>query len=155
LVVNGTLDLNGFSSEVGSLAGTGVLTNLATGAPAVLTAGANDADSFFSGLAEDGNSTLGLIKVENGTLTFTGTGILCAGVTSLFNTSSLGSTAVVTNAGGVLIFLVSSPDAAAARIAGAGHFDLGSKILTTGANGASTEVGRNDRGWGRNGWVAR
>jgi hypothetical protein len=47
LVVNGTLDLNGFSSEVGSLAGTGVLTNLATGAPAILTAGANDADSFL------------------------------------------------------------------------------------------------------------
>jgi len=73
-----TLDLNGFNNSVGSLSGSGLVTN--TGGPnllpTTLTAGGNNASTIFSGTLTDGvvkTSTLALTKVGTGTLTLTGT----------------------------------------------------------------------------------
>ena len=55
--VNSTLDLNGFSNSIGSLAGTGTVTN--NGAGATLTAGGDNASTTFSGVLQNGPGTLG------------------------------------------------------------------------------------------------
>jgi fibronectin-binding autotransporter adhesin len=69
--VNSVLDLNGFSNTVGSLAGSGTVTNNG-GTPATLTAGGDNTSTSFGGLLQDGNASLGLTKVGSGTLTLTG-----------------------------------------------------------------------------------
>jgi fibronectin-binding autotransporter adhesin len=88
-VVNGTLDLNGFSSEIGSLAGSGTVTNGDT-EPVVLTAGRNDTDTVFSGVLKDGTHSLQLIKTGMGTLTLTGTDIYTGGTTINGGTLEIG-----------------------------------------------------------------
>ena len=45
-IVNGTLDLNGFSNQIGSLAGSGTVTNTGS-AGTVLTAGGNNTSTIF------------------------------------------------------------------------------------------------------------
>ena len=57
--VNSGLDLNGNSNTVGSLAGSGTVTNNA-GIPAILTAGGNNSSTIFSGILRDGSSTPGI-----------------------------------------------------------------------------------------------
>ena len=69
-IVTGTLDLNGFSSQIGSLAGTGTVTNAGLDG-AVLTAGGSSSTTF-SGVLQDGTSSLGFTKIGTGTLTLTG-----------------------------------------------------------------------------------
>jgi fibronectin-binding autotransporter adhesin len=69
--VNSVLDLNGFSNNVGSLAGSGTVTNNG-GTSATLTAGGDNTTTIFGGLRQDGNASLGLTKVGTGTLTLTG-----------------------------------------------------------------------------------
>ncbi len=69
--VNAILDLNGFSSPIGSLAGAGTVTN--NGAAATLTAGASNASTTFSGVLHDGTGSLALTKTGTGTLILTGT----------------------------------------------------------------------------------
>ena len=56
--VTSTLDLNGFSNVVGSLAGTGIVTNSGA-ALATLTAGGDNASTTFSGALQNGIGTLG------------------------------------------------------------------------------------------------
>ena len=72
--VNAILDLNGFSSAIGSLAGTGTVTN--NGAAAVtLTAGGDNATTTFDGVLQDGTAaaaTLALNKTGTGDLILTG-----------------------------------------------------------------------------------
>ena len=75
--VAATLDLHGFSNTIGSLSGTGLVINSAT-APAILTAGKNDASTTFSGTIQDGNGVLGLTKIGTGTLTLTGATLIRA-----------------------------------------------------------------------------
>jgi autotransporter-associated beta strand protein len=70
-VVAATLDLNGFSNTIGSLAGNGIVTNMGA-TPATLTAGGNNASSTFSGTVDDGISTVQLTKTGTGTLTLSG-----------------------------------------------------------------------------------
>ena len=70
-LVNGTLDLNGFSNQVGSLAGSGTVTNTGL-AGTLLTAEGNNASTIFSGVSQDGTGTLDLVKIGTGTLTLTG-----------------------------------------------------------------------------------
>ncbi len=57
-IVDGTLDLNGFSNQIGSLAGTGTVTNDGL-AGAVLTAGGDNTSTTFSGVLQDGNGFSG------------------------------------------------------------------------------------------------
>lgn len=52
------LDLHGFNNTIGSLSGTGVVTNDG-GSPATLTFGGNNTNTTFSGSLTDGSSSLG------------------------------------------------------------------------------------------------
>ncbi len=70
--VTGELDLTGFSNQIGSLAGTGTVTNDGP-VGAALTAGGDNDSTTFSGVVKDGGKTSGLIKTGSGTLTLTGT----------------------------------------------------------------------------------
>lgn len=67
---SGTLDIGGFGNMIGSLAGSGTVTN--TGAAATLTVGAVHTDTTFSGLLTNGTNALSLDKAGAGTLTLTG-----------------------------------------------------------------------------------
>jgi len=67
------LDLNGFNSVIGSLSGSGLVTNTGgVGASsATLSVGADNASTTFDGVLQNG-SPLALTKVGTGTLTLTG-----------------------------------------------------------------------------------
>ena len=69
--VTSILNLAGFSNSVGSLAGTGTVTNT-TGAATLSTEG-NGTSTVFSGTLQNGGGTLGLNKLGAGTLTLSGT----------------------------------------------------------------------------------
>jgi fibronectin-binding autotransporter adhesin len=90
-IVEGTLDVNGFSNEVGSLAGEGTVTNGNT-TPAVLTAGGDNSNTGFSGVLEDGTNPLGLTKVGIGTLELSGTSTYSDATTISTGTVQAGST---------------------------------------------------------------
>ena len=144
--VGSTLDLNGFSNSVGSLAGSGTITN-SSATPVTLTAGGdNNASTTFSGVLNDGTGTLGLNKTGTGTLiltgtnTYTNTTTVSAGQLSIQGTLSsltvnvqsgatLGGTGtlsgtVTVNSGGIL-----SPGTTGT----AGTLTLGSLVLNTGS----------------------
>ena len=55
--VSSQLDLNGFSNTIGSLAGSGIVTNDGM-VPATLAVGNNNTSTTFSGILQDGTSTL-------------------------------------------------------------------------------------------------
>ena len=83
LSAGATLDLNGFSNSIGSLAGTGgTVTNSNASLLATLTVGGNNASTSFSGLINDVfgtqpvivTSTLSLVKTGKGTFSITTTG---------------------------------------------------------------------------------
>jgi outer membrane autotransporter protein len=103
--VNSVLDLAGFSNTVGSLAGSGTVTN--NGGPAILTAGGNGTNTVFSGTLINGTGSLGLIKAGPGTLTlsgantYTGGTVLNAGTLTVNGTQALGLGNLVVN-GGIL-----------------------------------------------------
>ena len=143
--VTGTLDLAGFSNQIGSLAGTGTVTNGGQ-AGAALTEGGDNASTTFSGVVKDGVNTLGLTKTGNGTLTLTGTNtytggtVITAGTLQIGDGGNTGSivgdvidnTALVVNRSGT----VTLPGA----VSGTGNLNQtgsGTLILT----GASTYIG--------------
>ena len=68
-----TLELDGFSRAIASLAGAGTVEN-ASATPATLTTGGSNASTTFSGVIQDGTGGggLGLVKVGGGTLTLSG-----------------------------------------------------------------------------------
>ncbi|MEB0173906.1 autotransporter-associated beta strand repeat-containing protein, partial [Undibacterium sp. CCC1.1] len=71
LTSTSTLDLGGYNQLIGSLAGTGSVTN--NGATAAqLSSGGDNSSSNFSGILSDGSAALGLAKVGSGTLTLSG-----------------------------------------------------------------------------------
>ena len=72
VLVNGTLDLGGFSQTINGLSGSGLVDNTAAGA-ATLTVGANDQTSTFSGVITNTGGALSLTKTGVGTLTLAGT----------------------------------------------------------------------------------
>ena len=79
-----TLDLSGASQTSGSLgnsgAGGGTLRN-GGGSVATFTAGGNNANTTFSGLIENGSSTLSLVKTGTGAMTLSGANTFTGGTT--------------------------------------------------------------------------
>jgi len=81
LTVAGTFDLAGFSETVGSIAGTGVITSSAAGAP-LLTTGIDNTNTTFSGIIQNVSApSVTLIKAGNGTFTMSGTNTFTGGLT--------------------------------------------------------------------------
>ena len=103
------LDLNGFNNVVGSLSGSGLVSNTGgIGVPsnATLSVGADNTSTTFSGTLQDGRSTLALTKVGTGTLIVTGintyTGSTTVDAGSLIVDGTIASSQTLVNAGGLL-----------------------------------------------------
>src|SRR5262249_10523916 len=145
VVVNSTLDLHGFSNTIGSLSGNGtVLNNGATAA--TLTVGNDSTSTIFSGVLENGTSTLQLTKSGSGTLVFTGNNTDTGGTTISSGTLQLGAggtTGSITGNvidNGVLAFDRSDSVTFAGAISGTGsvtQIGTGTTILT----GSNTYTG--------------
>ena len=89
----GTVDLNGFSNTIRTLAGSGLVTNNGTTA-ANLTVGYQGnvtASTTFAGTLADGSAQLGLVKAGTGTLTLTGNNTYSGGTTINFGTLQIGA----------------------------------------------------------------
>ena len=93
--VTSILNLGGFSNSIGSLAGTGTVTN--TGAAATLTAEGDSLSTTFSGVLQNGTGALALTKTGTGILSLTGTNTytggttISAGLLQLGNATATGS----------------------------------------------------------------
>jgi len=120
-----TLDLNGFNTSVGSLAGAGAVTN--SGAAATVTAGGNNTSTTFSGVIQNGTGATALTKAGSGTLTLSGTntysGTTTVNVGTLAFMANQASTSGVTVASGATLSLsnnaaISNPTAGATSISG-------------------------------------
>ena len=90
-VSGAVLNLNGFSNAIGSLAGTGTVTNNGAAA-AILSAGGDNASSVFSGTLQNGAGTLGLTKTGSGTFTVSGTNTYSGATAVSAGTLQAGST---------------------------------------------------------------
>jgi autotransporter-associated beta strand protein len=111
LTLSGTFDVGGYAPTFGRLSGTGTVTNSGTAAT-TLTLNSSNANQTFSGLLQDGNAPLCLVKSGGGTLTiarpagnaYSGGTTLAGGVLVLANTgnSALGSGDVLVQSGGTL-----------------------------------------------------
>ena len=90
ITVTGTLDLNGFNLEVGSIAGAGIITSSGAG-NVTLTVGANNGTTTFSGVINDGSGQLGLVKKGTGTSTLSGNNLYSGNTSVNVGTIKLGS----------------------------------------------------------------
>jgi fibronectin-binding autotransporter adhesin len=141
-LVTGSLDLNGFSNQIGSLAGTGNVTNNGL-VPAVLTAGGDNTNTSFSGVLQNGSGILGLAKTGTGTLILTGNNSYSGGTTITGGTLQIGngilngSLAGNVTDNGVLAFDSAGSVAFVGAVSGTGALrQLGpaSTLILTGAN---------------------
>ena len=131
-----TFDLNGYNEAIGSLAGSGGVT-LGAG---TLTTGANGSSTSFSGAISGGGGLVktggGLFNLSGGNSYSGGTsvngGTLQAGAVNCFSPNS-----TYTVAGGATLDLAGNAQTIGG-LGGAGVVTLGSGLLTTGSNGAST-----------------
>jgi fibronectin-binding autotransporter adhesin len=104
LILNGTLDLNGFSETINGLSGAGIIDTLSGGTP-TLTVGSLDQTGVFGGTLQNTLGTLSLTKIGTGTLdltginTHTGTTEIAAG-TLVVNGNSLLDTGLLVIAAG-------------------------------------------------------
>jgi autotransporter-associated beta strand protein len=90
LVLNGSLDLAGFSATINGLSGSGSVTN-SLAAATTLTAGANDQTSIFSGNIQNAAGSLALTKTGAGVLTLSGTNTYSGATTITSGTLAIGS----------------------------------------------------------------
>jgi autotransporter-associated beta strand protein len=108
LVLNGTLDLNGFAQSINGLSGTGIVDNTAAAAT-TLTLGGNDATMTFGGTFQDTGGALTLAKTGVGTLTLTaantyaGATNVSAGTLAFSNIAPFANTSALSLAGGTLL----------------------------------------------------
>ncbi len=97
-----TLDLNGSSNAIGSLAGAGAVTDSSTTAATLTTGGAN-ASTTFSGGVQNGAGTVSLTQNGTGTLTlsgansYTGATTVAAGTLNLSGSWNVGSNTATTS----------------------------------------------------------
>nr|NDG08486.1 hypothetical protein [Oxalobacteraceae bacterium] len=90
LTITGTLDLNGYSETVGSIAGAGTITSSSSGT-LTLTAGSNNSSTTFSGIIQNGSATsVALTKQGSGTLTLSGPNTYSGGTTLSAGTLYIG-----------------------------------------------------------------
>lgn len=138
--VNGTLDLNGNNNSIGSLAGSGIVTNNSGAGTATLTTNGNNQTTTFSGTLLDGTSPLALTVTGNGTLilsgvnTYSGGTTIASGNIQVNDGGSIGTGNVTNN--GNLIFNHSDSITFGGNISGTGTvYQSGSGTLTlTGTN---------------------
>jgi fibronectin-binding autotransporter adhesin len=158
--VNSILDLHGFSSTIGSLSGTGIVSNNGATA-AALTVGNDNASTTFGGVLQNGTSALQLTKSGTGTLTLTGNNTYTGGTTISAGTLQLGnggtSGSITGNVidNGVLSFDRSDSVTFAGTISGTGsvtQIGTGTTILTgsnTYTGGTTISAGRLQLGNGQ------
>ena len=143
------LDLGGFSQAIGSLAGSGTVTNSGVASPATLTEGGNNASTLFSGIIQDGSSAMALTKAGIGTTilsganTYTGGTTISAGTLQIGNGGTSGS--LVGNVTDNAIFAVNRTNTVTfgGNISGTGALQqngTGTTILS----GANTYTGATD-----------
>ena len=77
----GTLDTSGFDQAIGSLSGTGTVTDSAASTSVTLSVGSDDSTTEFDGALEDGSGTLGLDVTAEGELIVTGSHSYSGGTT--------------------------------------------------------------------------
>jgi len=114
------LDVNGLAPTIGSLTGTGTVTNTAAGAGTLIT-GNDGASTGFNGLIKDGTGTTALTKIGTGTFTLN-TANTYSGGTSLQN-----GTLVVANANAL----------------GVGNVTVSGGALQVGGSNMNINVGKN------------
>ena len=90
VALGATLDLNGYSDTIGSLAGAGNVTSSAAGT-LTLTCGGNNSSTTFSGVLSDGLATVSLTKTGTGTLILSGVNTYAGATTISAGTISVGA----------------------------------------------------------------
>ena len=83
VVDNATLDLNRFADSIGSLTGSGGVTNTSAAGTATLSVGGNNHGGTFSGSIHNGLGAVGLIKLGTGAETLTGNANSYSGATTI------------------------------------------------------------------------
>lgn len=149
-MTGGTLDLNGFNETVGTITGSGVVTNTLAGSTATLTVGADNGTGTYSGaIQNDATGIVALAKSGSGiqfltgTDSYTGGTAITSGTLQLGNGVSNGSIGGNIADGGALVFDEVSAQGYSGAISGTGSVaESGASSLTlTAANsytGATT-----------------
>ena len=136
ITITGTLDLNGNSLEVGSIAGTGTITSGLSGS-VTLTVGANNSSTTFSGVINDGNGQVSLIKKGTGTHTLSGANLYTGTTTVNAGTLTLGNNAALGNvSGGTTIALGATIDLNG--FSSAEPFTISGSLVNNSANAATS-----------------
>ena len=140
--VTSLLDLNGFNNAIGSLSGTGSVTNSGSSA-ATLTAGSDNTSTTFSGAMADGSTaSLGFTKAGTGTMILTGTNTYSGGTTIAGGTLQIGDGGTTGSIAGnvidnaALVFDRSDSVTFAGTISGTGTLTQmgGATLILSGAN---------------------
>ncbi len=139
-VAGATLDLNGASETIGSLAGGGATGGNVTLGAGALTTGGSNTSTTYSGII---SGTGGLTKAGTGILTlsgnntYTGATTINAGTLQLGAANRIANTSAVTVAGGAMFNLNNFAETIGS-LAGAGTVTLGTGTLATGGNNGTT-----------------
>ena len=144
VIDNGILDVNGFSSTINNLSGSGVVDNVSAGGTPTLTIATNAATSTFSGTIQNTSGILSLQTtgttgslILTGGNTYSGTTTISGGTLQVGNggtTGSLGSGTVIDNS--VLEYDLSNTNTLSDTLNGTGNLvQAGSgTLILTGAN---------------------
>jgi fibronectin-binding autotransporter adhesin len=149
--VNSTLDLGGYSQSIGSLAGSGTVTDSASGTDVILTTDGDGNSSEFSGTLANGSGTLGLTVTGSGGLTLTGsdsysgTTTIDGGTLQLGDGQSANGALTMSNVldNGSLVFANVSDETYSGVISGSGTVTVEGAAVTAvlALSGASTYAG--------------
>ncbi|MFD3395214.1 autotransporter-associated beta strand repeat-containing protein, partial [Aquirufa sp. OSTEICH-129V] len=142
------LDMGGVSESVGSLAGSGKVSSSVSGS-VLLTAGADNTSTSYSGILEDGLGVLRVAKSGTGTWsvsgasTYSGLTQVLAGVLSIGSSSGLGSITSgteVTSGASLELYGGISVGAEPLRLLGIGRSNIGALRNLSGVNVYAGEV---------------